>query len=117
MNYMEGFLKGKPKALRNTSYEFLKQQDGYFIRNRIIKLNKHLNCSFTNKIHKKVVLGILLIDKASFGNLIELHDAQFEIIGGHYYNGGRNETINHAIGSLYTLKLKVKMMKTSTNGH
>ena len=33
MYQMGGFLEGLPKALRNTSYEFSKQQDGYFIRN------------------------------------------------------------------------------------
>ena len=31
MYKMDGCLEGKPKVLRNTSYEFLKQQDGYFI--------------------------------------------------------------------------------------
>ena len=41
MNKMNGFLEGKPKVLSNTSYKFLKQQDGYFIRIEIIKLNKH----------------------------------------------------------------------------
>ena len=30
MYFMEGFLKGLPKTLSDTSYEFLKQQDGYF---------------------------------------------------------------------------------------
>ena len=30
MYKMDGFLEGKPKALRNTYYEFLKQQDGLF---------------------------------------------------------------------------------------
>ena len=31
MYQMEGLLEGLPKALRNTSYEFLKQQDGHVI--------------------------------------------------------------------------------------
>ena len=33
---------GLPKIFKHTSYEFLKQQDGHFVRIRIIKLNKHL---------------------------------------------------------------------------
>ena len=41
MYFMEGFLKDKPKVLKDKSYKFLKQQDGYFVRTRIIKLNKH----------------------------------------------------------------------------
>ena len=39
MYFMEGFVKGLPNALSDTSYEFLKQQDGYFVRTQIIKLN------------------------------------------------------------------------------
>ena len=42
MYKIEGSLEGKQKTLRNTSYELLTQQDGYFIRIRSIKLNKHL---------------------------------------------------------------------------
>ena len=33
MYFMEGFLQGLPKALSDTSYDFLKQQDGYFTQN------------------------------------------------------------------------------------
>ena len=32
MYFMDGLLEGLPKALSDTSYEFLKQQDGYFVR-------------------------------------------------------------------------------------
>ena len=59
MYNMDGFLEGKPKVLRNTSYEFLKQQDGYFIRIKIIKLNKHLDFPLTSKINEEMVLEIL----------------------------------------------------------
>ena len=52
MYYMSGFLKGLPKVLQNTSYEFLKQQDGYFIRVKIIRLNKHLYFPFESKINE-----------------------------------------------------------------
>ena len=31
MYKMDGCLEGKPKVLRNPSYEFLKQQDGYLL--------------------------------------------------------------------------------------
>ena len=42
MYKLDGLLEGKPKVLRNTSYEFLTQQDGYFIIIKIITLNKPL---------------------------------------------------------------------------
>ena len=53
MHKMDEFLEGKAKALRNTSYEFLKQQDCYFIRIKYIKLNKHLDFPLTSKINEE----------------------------------------------------------------
>ena len=51
MYYMLGFLMGLPQIVKNTSYDFLKEQDGYFIRIKIIKLNKHLDYPLTSKIN------------------------------------------------------------------
>ena len=53
MYKMDGLLEGKPKVLRNTSYEFVKQQDGYFIRIKIIKLNKYLYFPLTSKLNEE----------------------------------------------------------------
>ena len=41
MYYMDGLLEGLPEVLRNTSYEFLKQQGCYFIRIKTIKFKQH----------------------------------------------------------------------------
>ena len=120
MYKMGGFLEGKPKALRNTFYEFFKQQDGYFIRIKIIKLNRHLDFPLTSKINEESGVRdfiddmdneIIYIDKVSFGDLTTFHDAQFEMIEGYYYNDGRNETINHVIGDLYNLRPTLKKDK------
>ena len=48
---MDGLLEDKPKVLNDKSYEFLKQQDGYFVRTKIIKLNKHLDFPLTSRIN------------------------------------------------------------------
>ena len=37
---MLGYLQGKPKVLKHLSYDFLKQQSGYFIRIQILRINK-----------------------------------------------------------------------------
>ena len=58
--------------------------------------------------------GIIYIDKVGLGELITYHEAEFEIIGGYYYGQGRNHTINHVIGDLYNLRLKLKQDKSST---
>ena len=52
MHYMGGFLEDKPKVKFDKSYEFLKQQDGYFVRIKILKLNKHLGFRLTSKVNE-----------------------------------------------------------------
>ena len=44
MNRMLGYLKGTPKVLQQNmlNYDFLKKQDGYVIRVKILKLVKNL---------------------------------------------------------------------------
>ena len=39
--------------LSDTSCEFLKQQDGYFVRINIIKLNRHLDFPLTSKLNEE----------------------------------------------------------------
>ena len=53
MYKMNGFLEGKPKILRNTSYEFLKQQYCFFSRAKHIKLNKHSNFPLISKVNEE----------------------------------------------------------------
>ena len=121
MYFMLGCLKGLPKILNNTSYEFLKQQDGYVVRINIIKLNNHLYFPLTSKINEET--GVIYftndmdnelsyIDKVGLEDLITFHDAEFEIVDGYYHNEGRNNTINHVIKDLYDLRQKLKKMKT-----
>ena len=52
MHFMDVVLEGLPKVLSDTYYEVLKQQDGYFIRIKIIKLNKDLDFPLTSKINE-----------------------------------------------------------------
>ena len=49
--------------------------------------------------------GIIYIDKVGLGELTTYHEAEFETNGGYYYGQGRNNTINHVIGDLYSLRL------------
>ena len=91
--FMEGFLEGLPNALSDTSYEFLKQQDVYFVRIKIIKLNTHLDFPLTLKLNEESCVrdfinemdnGTIYIDKVGLEEIIEYHKAEFEIIGGYY---------------------------------
>ena len=120
MRFMDGPLEDKPKVLYDKPYDFLKQQDGYFARTKIIKLNKHLGFPLTSKINEESGVryfinemdnGIIYIDKVGLEEIITYHEAEFEITDGYYYDQGRNNTINHVIEDLYNLRLKLKQNK------
>ena len=78
MHYMDGFLEDKPKLLNDRSYEFLKQQDEYFIIIKITKPNKHLDFPLTSKINEDGVIyvmnamdnEIMYIDKVGLEEII-----------------------------------------------
>ena len=87
----------------------MKEQDGYFIRiKKNIELNKHLDFPLTSKINEDGIRDftndmsneIIYIDKVGLEDLITLHDAEFEILDGYYFNEGRNDTINKIISKI-----------------
>ena len=55
--------------------------------------------------------GIACIDKVGLEELIEYHKAEFGITGGYYYNGSRNNTVNHVIKDFDDLRKKLKQYK------
>ena len=120
MYVKEGFLKGLPDVLNDKSYECLKQQDGYFVRVKIIKLHMHLDFPLSSKLNEESGVreiinemgnGIIYIDKVGLEELKEHHRAEFGTIDDYYYNEGRNNTINHVIEDLYDLRKKLKQDK------
>ena len=77
MHYMDGLLEDKPKVLYDKSYDFLKQQDGFFARTKVIKLNKHLEFPLKSKLNEDSGVryfingmdnGIIYIDSWVRGN-------------------------------------------------
>ena len=98
------------------------QQDGYFVRIHIIKLNKHLDFPLASKLNEESGVrdfindmdnGIIYIDKVGLEELITYHEAEFEIIDGYYYNEGRTNTINHVMEDLYNLRNNMKKNKNA----
>ena len=57
MYFMAGFLTGLPKVISDSSYEFLKQQDGYFVMVQILKLNRRLDFPLPSKINEESGVG------------------------------------------------------------
>ena len=120
MHFMDGLLEDRPNVLNDKSYEFLKQQDIYFVRAKINKLNKHLGFPLTSNLKEdsgvryfidQMDNGIIYIGKVGLEDIITYHEAGFEIIDGYYYDQGRNDTIKHVIEGLYNPRLKLKQDK------
>ena len=68
------------------------KQDGYFIRIRIIRLNKHLDFPLASKINEDGVRDftndmsneIIYIDKVGLDYLVTYHEAEFEVLDGYF---------------------------------
>ena len=83
------FLKGLPNVLSDTSYEFLKKWDGYSVRVKIIKLNRHLDFPLPSKLNEESGVrefsnemdnGTVCIDKVGLEELIEDHKPNLELL-------------------------------------
>lgn len=116
MRRMHGFLKGTPKVLTNLSYEFLKQQDGYFIDIQItgVKINRKFPLmSYKNeegvRIFTNDMVGkVIRVDRYTLEDLIEFQGVTFEVLRGYYFNEGFNNKINEVIKFLFDERLRMK---------
>jgi len=115
-----GFLKGKPKIIKNKSYDNIKNYDGYFIEivfNRNARRKRHFPLlsivtdkgvrSFTNEFKDHH----LFIDKITLEDVMKFHDMKpedFEIIRGYYFDEGVNKKSKKIIRFLFNERLKKK---------
>jgi hypothetical protein len=119
MNRLEGFLQGKPKLLKNLSYDFLRTVDGYFIKIKVLDIKikrdfpllSYINDDgiriFSNDMKDKEVF----IDRYSLEDAIKFQGLTFEIIEGYYFDEGFNTKINETIKYLFEQRLKAKKSK------
>ena len=119
MNRMQGYLKWTPKVLTNLTYDFLKNQDGYFVQIIIKKVNKHREFPLLSKysdngvriFSNEVVGETIYIDKTGLEDAIHFQEIEFDIIDGYYFNEGYNNTINTVISHLYSKRKELKKNK------
>jgi hypothetical protein len=121
MYRIDGFLKGKPKVIKNLNYDWLKNQDGYFIDIKILKVGIKRDFSlmsikneegvriFNNDMENK----ILRVDKIALEDLIEFQKVEFEIIRGYYFDEGFNAKIKETIKFLFDERLRYKKLKNN----
>lgn len=119
MQRLSGYLKGKPKVLKNCTYDFLKSVDGYFVEIKVTKVAKRLSFpllsrkteqgirDFTNDMQGEIIN----VDRYMLEDCIKFHGLEFEIIRGYYYDEGRNHTLKTVIEYLFNERVKAKAAK------
>jgi hypothetical protein len=113
-----GFLKGKPKILKENqkTIEELNKLDGYFIRIKVNKINDKYDFPLLSKIDNKGIRQftnemeneVIYIDKISLEDAIKWHKLQFEILDGYYFDDGFNYVCRDIINELYQKRSKYK---------
>jgi hypothetical protein len=116
MSRMDGFLMGSPKIIENLSYDWLSNQDGYFVDIIVNEVGIHRKFPlmsaknengvrvFTNDVVGKTIR----LDKYSLEDLIKFHQIKFTIVRGYYFNEGFNSKIKEVIDYIFTERLRMK---------
>jgi len=115
MDRLGGYLKGKPKVLKDLSYEFLKSCDGYFVQVLIktIKTKRSFSLMsdknddnirvYDNELPKKIY-----VCKQKLEDLIQFQGITFDILNGYYYDEGRNYKLREVIRFAFNERKKLK---------
>ena len=114
-----GFLMGKPKVLKDLTYSFLQQQDGYFVKIKINAIHKPRHFSLISSMSdagvrvfdNDVVGKEFYVDRTTLEDWINFMDIEFDVIRGYYYNDGRNDKIFETMSSMFNERLKKKAEK------
>lgn len=119
MARLKGFLKGKPKVIENLNYNWLSNQDGYFVDIKILKIGIKRKFSLMSQVNDESIRifnndmegQIIRVDKISLEDLIKFQKIEFEIIRGYYFDDGFNTNINKTIKFLFSERLRYKQLK------
>lgn len=115
MSRMTGFLKGKPKIIKDFTPD---NYDGYFIQIKIKSIKNRYNFplaslmdgngirNFTNDI----VGSIIFVDKTTLEDLIKFVGIEYDFIKGYYYDEGHNTKIKSTMTHLFNQRVKYKKM-------
>jgi len=118
MYRMDGFLKGVPKVIENNSYDWLKQQDGYFVdilirgvgKKRKFPLMSSKNEEGVRVFTNDMVGKTMRVDKYALEDLIAFQQIQFDVLRGYYFNEGFNTKINEVIKYLFDERARLKKL-------
>jgi hypothetical protein len=116
---MDGFLKGIPKVIENHDYNWIKQQDGYFIDITIKSVGierKFPLMSYKNengvRIFSNDMIGrTVRVDKYTLEDIIKFQGITFDVVRGYYFNEGFNTKVRDVITTIFNKRLEAKKVK------
>ncbi len=125
--YRMGFLKGKPKIIKDLNFDNIKNKDGYFVEIKLLENMKNRKFPLiSNKTEEGIrdfkndmKNEIIFIDKIALEDLMnfnELKTDQFQIIRGYYFDEGFNYKIQEIIKNIFDERVKAKHEINETTG-
>ena len=122
MRRLGGYLKGAPKVLApdQLDVEFLRRQDGYFIKIRVTGVGKRRQFPLASVVNPKTGTRDwtnelegkeLFVDKTGLEDLVRWQGVEFVVLQGYYFDEGRNDHLGQTIQNLYDLRRRLKREK------
>lgn len=114
MYRMKGFLKGKPKVIKNNNFE---HYDGYFVEiiiksvgiKRSFPLMSYVDELTTTRNWTNEMIGKrMYVDKTTLEDLIVFHKITYEFVKGYYFDEGHNSKINETMKKLFETRSREK---------
>jgi hypothetical protein len=119
MYRMDGFLKGAPKVIENHDYNWIKEQDGYFIDITIKSVGIHRKfplMSYKNESGVRVFTNDMIgrtirVDRYTLEDMIKFQGITFDVIRGYYFDEGFNTKVRDVIMTIFNKRLDAKKVK------
>jgi hypothetical protein len=119
MYRMDGFLIGTPKVVENLDYNWIKEQDGYFIDiviksvgiKRKFPLMSYKNIEGVRVFSNDMVGRTIRVDKYTLEDMIKFQNITFDVVRGYYFNEGFNTKVRDVIMTIFNKRLDAKKVK------
>jgi hypothetical protein len=116
---MDGFLKGVPKVIENHDFNWIKNQDGYFIDitinsvgiKRKFPLMSYKNESGVRVFTNDMIGRTIRVDRYTLEDIIKFQDITFSVVRGYYFDEGFNTKVRNVITTIFNKRLVAKKEK------
>lgn len=113
---MDGFLIGVPKVIENLDYNWIKEQNGYFIDivitgvgiKRKFPLMSYKNDGGVRIFTNDMIGRTIRVDKYTLEDIIQFQQITFDVVRGYYFDEGFNTKVRDVIMTIFNKRLEAK---------